>query len=163
VSTTSCLQSPNANKKLQKGKWTGASGEPPLIECEILSLPAVINHLKTNVAAALSAIRNGSKFGGVNYTGKIIPTTRSGRSSRREWNWTPVPNFLIFVVNLALKQTVIPFEVCYVNAQGDPTGAPTYPRAFNPAIDNKPEPEPERLQKWTNMANTSTALNPLAP
>jgi hypothetical protein len=72
VSTTSCLQSPNANKKLQKGKWTGASGEPPLIECEILSLPAVINHLKTNVAAALSAIRNGSKFGGVNYTGKII-------------------------------------------------------------------------------------------
>jgi hypothetical protein len=152
-------------KEVTEGKWSGASGEPPLIECEILTLPAVIERLKTNVAAALYAIRNGSKFGGVNYTGKIIfagPYDPFGAVFTPGVELDPASNFLIFVVNLAMKRTVAPFEVCYVNAQGNPAGAPTFARAFNPAVDGKFEPEPERLQKWTNMANTSTALNPLA-
>jgi hypothetical protein len=151
-------------KEVAEGKWTGASGEPPLIECEILSLGAVIERVETNIAAALYAIRNGSKFGGVNYTGKIIfagPYNPFGAVFTPEVELDPGSNFLTLVVNIATKKAVEPFGVCYVNPQRDPA-SPTFARAFNPLMDGKPELEPERLQKWTNMANTSTALNPLA-
>jgi hypothetical protein len=152
-------------KEVAEGKWTGASGEPPLVECEIVSLGPVIEHVNNNLAAALYAIRNGSKFGGVNYTGKIIfagPYDPFGAVFTPGVELNPGSNFLIFVVNRALKRTVTPFGACYVNPQGNPAGTPTFARAFNPAVDGMFEPEPGRLQKWTNMANTSTSFNPAA-
>jgi hypothetical protein len=153
---------PKCEKEVAEGKWPGAEG---LTECEVAHAPAVIKHVLTNVGAALYAIRNGSKFGGVDYTGKMIfagPYDPFGAVYSPSVEVAPGSNFLMIVVNLVLKKTVAPFGVCYVNPQRDPAGAPTFPRAFNPLIDGKPELEPERLQKWTNMANTSTALNPLA-
>jgi hypothetical protein len=151
-------------KEVAEGKWTGASGEPPLTECEIVSLGAVIERIDANIAAALYAIRNGSKFGGVNYTGKITfagPYNPFGAVFTPGVELNPGSNFLTLVVNLSTKKAVEPFGVCYVNPQSNPASA-TSARAFNPLIDGKPELEPERLQKWTNMANTSTAFNPLA-
>jgi hypothetical protein len=151
-------------KEVAEGKWSGESGEPPIIECELLTLPHVINAVKINLSAALFAIRNGGKFGGVNYTGKIIfggPYDPFGSVYHPEMELQPGSNFLIFVVNLALKQVVAPFGVCYADAQQD-SASPTFARAFNPIIDNLAALEPERLQKWTNMTNTSTSLNPLA-
>jgi hypothetical protein len=152
-------------QEVAEGKWTGATGEPPLTECEVATLGAVIKHIDTNLAAALFAIRNGSKFGGVDYTGKIIfagPYNPFGAVFTPGVELNPGSNFLIQVVNIATKKAVTPFGVCYVNPQRNPAGAPTFARAFNPLIDGKPELEPERLQKWTNMANTSTSFNPAA-
>jgi hypothetical protein len=81
----------------------------------------------------------------------------------------PGSNLLKFVVNVFTKRVVAPFNVCYVNPQINPGGAPglrgdeTFARAFNPAVGGiDPSAEPESLQRWTNMANTSTALKPLA-
>jgi hypothetical protein len=151
--------------EVAEGKWSGESGEPPITECELVTLPKVLQSLQRNISSAVFAIRNGSKFGGVNYTGKIIfggPYDPFGAVFSPGVEIDPGSNFLIFVVNLVMKNAVTPFNVCYANAQGDPAGGPTFARAFNPAIDAKPELEPERLQKWTNMANTSTSLNPLA-
>jgi hypothetical protein len=152
-------------KEVEEGKWPGNVNEGPLTECAVRRLPTVIKHVQTNISAAVYAIRNGRRFGGVDYTGKVIfgglynPT---GAVVTPGVELISGSNFLTVVINIVLKKTVTPFGVCYVDPQRDPVGAPTFARAFNPLMDGKPELEPERLQKWTNMANTSTAINPLA-
>jgi hypothetical protein len=154
-------------REVAEGRWPGnpEANITPLTECEVSTLGAVIRHIDTNLSAALFAIRNGSKFGGVDYTGKIIfagPYDPFGAVFTPGAEVEPGSNFLIQVVNIATKKAVAPFGACYVNPQRDPAGAPTFARAFNPLVDGNYQLEPERLQKWTNMANTSTALNPLA-
>jgi len=152
-------------KEVAEGKWSGASGEPPLTECEIVSLPKVIEELETNIGAVLFAIRDGSALcfaecnsaedQGVNYTGRILfggfyNPFGSVINVGEELN--PGSNFLDFVVNLATHATVAKFGVCYAN----PQTAPANPAlAFNPLMNGEPQFEPERLQAWTNMANTS--------
>lgn len=153
-------------KEVAEGKWTGESGEPPLTECEIVSLPAVISALEKNIAAVLFAIRNGAALctadcdegdGGVSYKGPLLfggfyNPFGSVINVGEEIN--PGSNFLDFVVNLATKATVEKFGVCYANPQTSPAN-PAH--AFNPLMLGQPQFEPERLQTWTNMANTTTA------
>jgi len=155
-------------KEVAEGKWSGASGEPPITECEIVSLPAVINALATNVSSVLFAIRNGASipFGeggpeehGVNYRGPLLFGgfyNPFGAVFTPGVELNPGSNFLDFVVNIVMKGTVEKFGACYANPQSSPSNIA---HAFNPVIDGLPLLEPERLQKWTNMANATFAVN----
>jgi hypothetical protein len=155
-------------KEVGEGIWSGASGEPPITECEIVSLPAVINALATNVSSVLLAIRNGASFGfgeggpeehGVNYRGPILFGgfyNPFGSVITPGVEINPGSNFLDFVVNIVMKGTVEKFGACYANPQSSPSNIA---HAFNPAVTGQPLLEPERLQKWTNMANTTFAVN----
>jgi hypothetical protein len=147
-------------KEVAEGLWPNPPFPEPLLDCEVTALPGTIKHLETNIAASLFAIRNGSLFGGVNYTGKINFGgfyNPFGAVFTPGVEINPGSNFLDIVVNLQTKKTVTPFGVCYSDPQRDPAGAPTFARAFNPLIDGMPAEEPPRLQKWTNMANFTFA------
>jgi hypothetical protein len=144
-------------KEVAEGLWPGPEG---LKNCEVAHLAVAINHLETNIAASLFAIRHGSLFGGVDYTGKINFGgfyNPFGAVYTPGVELNPGSNFLDIVVNLQTKKTVTPFGACYSDPQRNPAGAPTFAKAFNPLVDGNPGAEPERLQKWTNMANTTFA------
>jgi len=155
-------------KEVGEGRWSGASGEPPITECEIVSLPAVISALATNVSAVLFAIRDGASlcYGecgpeehGVNYRGPILFGgfyNPFGSVITPGVEINPGSNFLDFVVNIVMKGAVEKFGACYANPQSSPAN---HAHAFNPIINGEPLPEPGRLQTWTNMANTTFAVN----
>lgn len=149
-------------KEVKEGLWPGPEG---LTECEVAKLAGTIRHLATNISAALFAIRNGALFGGVNYTGKF---TFGGFYNPFGAVFTPGveinpgSNLLEFIVNIFIKKAVTPFGACYTNPQTNPGGAPTFARAWNPAVGGiNPGAEPGILQAWSNMANFTFAKRPL--
>jgi hypothetical protein len=107
-------------------------------------------HVLNNIEAMLFAIRNGSLFGGVNYTGKIIVGgyyDPFGAVFTPGVELKPSSNALFQVFNLQEAKKARQFGACYANPQ------PT----FNPLVEGKPSPEPERLKAFTNMANETFA------
>jgi hypothetical protein len=103
-----------------------------------------------NIDAMLFAIRNGSLFGGVNYTGKIILGgyyDPYGAVFTPGVELKPRSNALLQNFNLQEAKKAKEFGACYANPQ------PT----FNPIVAGKPSLEPERLQAFTNIANETFA------
>jgi hypothetical protein len=146
------------------GKHPG-SPESAVKNCIVASVPGLFKHIIENTGRILTAIREGSKFGGVNYAGPIIfldgydpygnlcgpPSTatqpvpeatcraifkmKEGQKELLEGSRN-----LAALLNQELKANLAgPFAVCFA----DPL-----PR-FNPANKN----EPTTLQKFTNMVN----------
>jgi hypothetical protein len=108
-------------------------------------------HILKNVAASLFAIRNGSLFGGVNYNGKIIVGgyyNPYGAVFTAGKELLPSSNTLEAILNFFESKLTKEFGGCYANPQ---------PR-FNSLFEGKAALEPERLQAFTNMANTTTAV-----
>jgi hypothetical protein len=111
---------------------------------------ATFQHILRNVEAMLFAIRNGSLFGGVNYTGKIIVGgyyDPYGAVFAPGVELKPSSNALLTVLNLKEAKTAKAFGACYASPQP----------AFNPVLEGKPSLEPERLKAFTNMANETFA------
>ena len=96
-----------------------------------------------NLGAILTAIREGEKFGGVNYTGPIVflagydpyGAVFTPHVELLEGSW----NLTVLLTGEEKAHLEAPFGVCYA----DPINT------FNP----KNIFEPARLQKYTNMAN----------
>jgi lysophospholipase L1-like esterase len=112
----------------------------------------IFQHVLKNTAAALFAIRNGALFGGVNYMGKIVELgfyDPNGAVFTEHVELLPSSNTLLALLNFFDGKLAKEFGACYANPQ---------PR-FNPLFEGKASEEPARLQAFTNMANTSTAVN----
>jgi hypothetical protein len=156
-----------------KSKNYGGSTEAESLKnCEILNAPPTFFHILKNVNATLFVIRNGSKFGGVDYAGKIVvlgyynPYGRvfcAGESFASEGNapesCTAGPELLELsnvqqaILNFQEAKVVEPYSVCYANPE---------PR-FNPGAGpnppfGHPEHEPFALQTLTNMDNKTLFL-----
>jgi hypothetical protein len=111
----------------------------------------LFQHVLKNTAAALFAIRNGGLFGGVNYMGTINVLgfyDPNGAVITPGVEILPSSNTLLAILNFFDKKLTKEFGGCYANPQ---------PR-FNSLFEGKPAQEPERLQAFTNMANTTTAV-----
>ena len=147
-------------KEVAEGLFEGF-GTPAeqLKVCEEASAGPLFTHVLTNVAGILSVIRHGSAFGGVNYTGKIVfdgfydpfgSVFEVGKELQTG------SNLLDLLLNAKARRTVALFGVCYADPQRSPAN---HALAFNPLTNGEAAAEPERLQKWTNMANTTFAVN----
>jgi hypothetical protein len=156
----------NPEEPPESGKHPGTP-EQAVKNCIVASVPGLFKHIIENVGRILTAIREGEKFGGVNYAGPIIfqagydpygnlcgpPATekvlipietcraafkmKEGQKEILEGS----RNLAALLTGQEKSNLAEPFAVCFA----DPL-----PK-FNPA--NKFEPE--RLQKWTNMVNFS--------
>ena len=143
-----------------KSKYGGAP-EEAVKNCIAAHAEETFKHIEENIGRILFAIREGEKFGGVNYTGKIIfqglynpfgnVCGSSATCSAKEaavFGGNGVgevlkgTNELAGLQNLLTHKTVEKFATCFSNPE----------RTFNPGTRK----EPERLQKWTNMANFTT-------
>ncbi len=137
-----------------KSKY-GSTPEGAVKSCIEAHVEELFKHILTNIGAILYTIRNGSSFGGVNYTGKIV--IQGGYDPYGNVYGTGEllagSNALASILNYreaklvsdsgeeAAEEGHEAFKACYANPQ------PT----FNPG--NKREPS--RLQQYTNMANTT--------
>jgi hypothetical protein len=144
-------------KEVGEGLWKdfGVTPEEQLKVCEEAHAGGLFRHILTNVSAILFAIRNGSAFGGVNYTGQIAFDgfyDPYGAVFTPGKELQPSSNLLLALLNAKTKRVVEAFLGVYANPQSNP-GNVAHPTAFNPLVDGEPAKEPERLQKWTNMAN----------
>jgi hypothetical protein len=122
----------------------GATPEEAVSGCFRAHLPALFKHILTNIAGSLAAIRHGGSFGGVNYTEKIVVLgvyNPFGAVFVPGKELQPGSNEIAAALNSEEAKLVTKpeFGACYANA------LPT----FNPRNNE----EPERLQKFTNMAN----------
>jgi len=147
-------------KEVAEGLFEGF-GTPAeqLKVCEEASAGPLFTHVLTNVAGILSVIRNGSAFGGVNYTGKIVFDgfyDPFGSVVEPFMEIQTGSNLLDLLLNAKARRTVALFGACYADPQRSPAN---HALAFNPLTNGEPALEPERLQKWTNMANTTFAVN----
>jgi len=128
-----------------KSKYGGSSPSESFHFCVAANAKPLFEHILKNIGASLFAIREGSKFGGVNYTGKIIVQggyDPYGSVFTPEHELLEGSNALAALLNQEEKKVVEEhFGACYANPQP----------LFNP--EGKSKREPERLQKWTNMAN----------
>lgn len=138
-----------------KSKY-GATPEGAVKGCIEAHVGPLFKHILKNIGSILFAIRHGSLFGGIDYTGKIIVQGGYDPYGNVFGNGELLvgSNGLASLLNFYEKKLVTdtgteaaeeghpPFEGCYSNPQ---TGR------FNPG--NKQEPY--RLQTWTNMANTT--------
>jgi len=149
----------------------GATPEAAVENCILSHVEGLFTHILTNVGTTLFVLREGAKFGGVNYTGKIVlqggydPYGRVYKSASEatainaSFPWMearggeilPNSNALAGDLNLEesgqgkaspYKSLVAALGICYANPQS----------RFN-AGGNQ---EWKRLQAWTNMANTTT-------
>ncbi len=130
---------------LGKSKYGGNTPEESFKQCVAQNVKPLFEHIIKNIGASLFAIREGSKFGGINYTGKII---LQGGYDPYGAVFTPGKELLEGSVALVAllnqeeqKALDAKFGLCFANPQ------PT----FNPGGKT----EPARLQKYTNMANTT--------
>ncbi len=124
-----------------KSKY-GATPESAVKGCLEAHLEGLIKHILTNLGASLFAIREGSKFGGINYTGKIV--VQGGYDPYGnvfgKGELLPGSVTLAALINKHEGELVTgEFGACFANP------LPT----FNPGGKK----ETARLQKWTNMAN----------
>jgi hypothetical protein len=125
-------------------QYGGNSPEESFYNCITVHVKPLFEHILKNIGATLFTIREGSKFGSINYTGKIIllgsydpygNVTGSGEQLKGSVS-------LAKLLNQEEKKVAEKFGACFA----DPLPL------FNP--QNKLEPG--RLQKWTNMANTTS-------
>jgi hypothetical protein len=126
----------------KSAQYGGNSPEESFKFCISDHVKPLFEHILKNIGASLFAIREGEKFGGINYTGKIVLV---GGYDPYGAVFTPGQELLEGSVELTAlltqeeKKVGEKFGACTANPQP----------LFNPG--NKREPE--RLQKWTNMAN----------
>jgi hypothetical protein len=128
----------------------GATPEEAVKGCLEANAGKVFQHILKNVAGILFALRNGSLFGSVNYTGKIIVGgyyNPYGAVFTPGVELLPSSNTLEAILNFFEGKLTKEFGGCYANPQ---------PR-FNPLFEGKPAEEPARLQAFTNMANFTFA------
>ena len=124
----------------------GSTPEEAVQNCLKAHIPETYQHIVENTGRILFVIRNGSAFGGVNYTGPIVFLElydSSGAVFTPGVELFPGSNEAIAVLNREQGKVVTSFAGFAANPQ------PT----FNPM--NKQEPE--RLQLYTNMANFTTS------
>jgi hypothetical protein len=125
-------------------QYGGVTPEASVNNCIAAHVNELFGHILTNISGIYVALRNGASFGGANYLGKII----------FDGGYDPYGNVfgtgellagsngLQFILNQNEEAVGGKFGACFANTQ----------TKFNP--QNKTEPE--KLQKWTNMANFST-------
>ena len=147
-------------KEVAEGLFEGF-GTPAeqLKVCEEASAGPLFTHVLNNIAGILYTIRNGSSFGGVNYTGKIVFDgyyDPFGSVFQPGVEVQPGSNLLDLLLNAKARRVVGQFGACYADPQRSPAN---HALAFNPLTNGEAAAEPERLQKWTNMANTTFAVN----
>jgi hypothetical protein len=125
---------------------------------------ALDSHILDNITAMLFVIRNGSRFGGVNYRGKIIvlgyydpygrvycegesfaSTGKAPESCKPgpELQGSPSSNQQTALLNFDEKRVVEPYAACYADPR---------PK-FNPFLAGPQDNEPFALQTLTNMNN----------
>jgi len=139
-----------------KSKYGGENPEQSVALCIGAHAKGLFEHILGNMGKILYAIRNGATFGGVNYSGKIIVqgyydpygnVFGTGELLKGSNALTQILNvkeakLVSSTAPEAEEEGHEPFGACYANPQ---------PK-FNPM---KTKLESERLQKWTNMANTT--------
>jgi lysophospholipase L1-like esterase len=124
-----------------KSKY-GSTGTEAVQNCVKAHIPETYQHIVENTGRILFVLRNGSSFRGVNYTGKVIFLglyDSSGAVFTPGVELFPGSVEAVGILNREQAKVVTSFEGCAANP------LPT----FNP--QNKQEPE--RLQRYTNMAN----------
>jgi len=147
-------------KEVAEGLFEGF-GTPAeqLKVCEEGSAGPLFTHVLTQVAGILFAIRHGSAFGGVNYTGKIVFDgfyDPFGSVFVVGEELQTGSNLLDLLLNAKARRVVGAFGGCYADPQSSPAN---HALGFNPLVFGEAAAEPERLQKWTNMANFTFAVN----
>ena len=128
----------------KSAQYGGNTPEESFNNCVAAHVKPLFEHILKNIGASLFAIREGSKFGSINYTGKIIL-----QGGYDPYGAVFVPGkellggsrALVQLLNQEEKKVGEKFGACFANPQ------PT----FNPAG----RAEPVALQKYTNMANTT--------
>lgn len=155
--------------KTGKSKWTPYTTPQEAVEnCEKGEAFGVFFHIGKQLTAIEYVIRNGSKFGGVDYNGKFIfagfynPYGRvycEGESFASTGKAPPSckwgkevlnsSNLLGLVLNNTAQGPAAKFKLCYANPIGRFNPGASYP---NPPL-NHPEFEPFALQTLTNMNN----------
>jgi hypothetical protein len=130
------------------GKKAGEeAGKAYVKKCLEENFKTLVASILKNIGASLFAIREGDKFGGVKYLGTIVVQggyDPYGRVFGPE-ELLEGSNPLAAIINQEEAKTVAKFGACYANPQ--PIFNPgSFIVKFNPH-------EPQRLQKWTNMAN----------
>lgn len=127
-------------EKEGKSKY-GATPTAAVKGCLEAHAKELFEHILKNVGGILFVLREGSKFGGINYAGKIV--VQGGYDPYGnvfgEGELLPGSNALASILNAEEVKVAEKFGACYANPQP----------YFNPG--NKKEPE--RLQSLTNMAN----------
>jgi hypothetical protein len=127
---------------LGKSKY-GATPEEAFYNCIAANVKPLFEHILKNIGASLFAIREGSKFGGINYTGKIVfqggydpygNVTGSGEQLKGSVT-------LAGLLTQEEEKVTAKFGACFANPLP----------LFNPGT----KAEPTRLQAWTNMTNTT--------
>lgn len=126
-----------------KSKY-GATPEAAVKGCLEAHFKALVEHILGNIGKSLFVLREGDKFGGIKYTGKIVVQggyDPYGAVFIAGKELLPGSNALASVINIEEAKVVEKFGACYANPQ------PT----FNPGGNG----EPKKLQALTNMANTT--------
>jgi len=138
-----------------KSKY-GATPETAVKGCIEFHVTALFEHILGNIGKTLFALRNGSLFGGINYTGKIVFVggyDPYGSVFELGKELLVGSNGLASILNFHENKLVTDTGAEAAAEGHEPFGAcfaPMQP-TFNPG--NKQEPI--RLQAWTNMANTN--------
>jgi len=119
----------------------GATPEAAVLHCLIAHVGELFTHVLTNVGTTLHVLREGSKFGSINYTGKIV--IQGGYDPYGNVYGTgevlAESNTLASLLNGEEAAVAAAFGACYANPQSK----------FNPKNKN----EPTALQRYTNMNN----------
>ena len=128
-----------------KSKY-GATPEEALKNCILSHVPALFEHILTNIGTALFVLRKGAEFGSINYAGAIVVQGSYDPYGNvfGTGELLAESNSLAGALNLEESKVVAKFGACYANPQSK----------FNPRNKN----EPTKLQAYTNMANTKEDL-----
>jgi len=123
-------------------------------QCIATEAPELGEDIGENIGKILFTLREGSKFGSINYTGKIVFVgaynpygnllafpTRKEQSEGVNDEVLPGSNFLVTQFNQGFKGVAEKFGACFADTKAK----------FNPQNSL----EPARLQKYTNMTNAS--------
>ena len=135
------------------------AGEKIVQLCIANAAPALGKYIGEKIGTILFVLREGAKFGSINYTGKVIfegaynpygnllafPTKKEFTEGVND-EVLPGSNFLVSSFNSGFKGVVELFGGCFADTKAK----------FNPQNLF----EPARLQKYTNMTNTSTVEFP---
>jgi lysophospholipase L1-like esterase len=155
--------------KIEKGELAfepildKTTGEELAKACLLGHVSGLFTHIITNAGAAIFALREGSKFGGVNYLGKIVvqggydpygrvykageEIVNSGGKISTGGELLPLSNSLAASLNFNEPVQLAKLGICYADPQP----------VFNPTtvLPNSKQ-EPYRLKTLTNMANATT-------
>src|SRR5437588_3879926 len=120
----------------------GGTPEEAVKACIVEHVKPTFEHISKNIGASLFAIREGSKFGGVNYTGKIV--LLGGYD----------PFGAVFVPGEELLEGSVGLQHLF-NVEENKVGEKFAACTADPLSKFNPlnKTEPAKLQKYTNMAN----------